>query len=305
MMNFDKFDSFDNKSFTRFCAPAQIERDLQMLTGIITGIACDKKITEAELAGLNNWITNVATNSIREPYQSIIERIKLAIEDSVLTEEEKDDILWLSGQFLEQNPYYDAIAAGIQKLLGIMQGIIVDKEITIAELEFLDSWIEENSILKNTWPYDELCSLVTTIIADKVITDEEHKLLLNFCQELLRDKNNPSEESNPTQLLKMGFCQVEPEIKIAESVFCITGVSKKRVRKEIASTIELFGGYVTDSLSSKVNYLIVCDEKNSCWAFSCYGRKIEKAVHLRKSGAPLQIVHEYDLYDTIEDIKAN
>lgn len=30
------------------------------------------------------------------------------------------------------------------------------------------------------------------------------------------------------------------------------------------------------------------------WAFSCYGRKVEKAVQLRKDGSQVIIVHEND-----------
>ena len=64
----------------------------------------------------------------------------------------------------------------------------------------------------------------------------------------------------------------------------------------------MYGGVVVDSVNSKLNYLIVCDEKNACWAFTCYGRKIEEAMKHRKKGVNLVIVHEYDLYDTLEGL---
>ena len=59
----------------------------------------------------------------------------------------------------------------------------------------------------------------------------------------------------------------------------------------------MYGGFVVNTVSSKLNYLIVCDEKNSCWAFTCYGKKIEQAMKQRKQGSNLVIVHEFDLYD--------
>lgn len=64
----------------------------------------------------------------------------------------------------------------------------------------------------------------------------------------------------------------------------------------------MYGGYIVDHVSSKLNYLVVCDEKNTCWAFTCYGRKIEEAIKHRKQGANLVIVHEYDLYDALESL---
>ena len=38
-----------------------------------------------------------------------------------------------------------------------------------------------------------------------------------------------------------------------------------------------------------------------CWAYSCYGRKIEEAMELRKSGAHVQIVNETDFWDAVWD----
>ena len=40
-----------------------------------------------------------------------------------------------------------------------------------------------------------------------------------------------------------------------------------------------------------------------CWAFSCFGRKVEKAVDIRKSGGTILIVHESDFWDTVADNK--
>lgn len=42
------------------------------------------------------------------------------------------------------------------------------------------------------------------------------------------------------------------------------------------------GGFVVNNVNKKLNYLVVCDEKNTCWAFTCYGRKIEEAINIEK-----------------------
>jgi hypothetical protein len=51
----------------------------------------------------------------------------------------------------------------------------------------------------------------------------------------------------------------------------------------------------------ELDYLIVAAERNLCWAFSCYGRKVEAAMDLRKSGTRLTIVHENDFWDAVAD----
>lgn len=100
--------------------------------------------------------------------------------------------------------------------------------------------------------------------------------------------------------LSGGYYQIDPQIEFQERTFCVTGLSKKYRRKEIAERIELHGGYVQNNISGKLNYLVVCDEKNSCWAFTCYGRKIEEAMNHRRQGKQLIIVHEFDLYDNFK-----
>ena len=59
------------------------------------------------------------------------------------------------------------------------------------------------------------------------------------------------------------------------------------------------GGIFKDSVVKNTDFLIVGDEGNPCWAFSCYGRKVEKAIELRKSGSKIQIVHENDFWDCV------
>jgi len=49
-------------------------------------------------------------------------------------------------------------------------------------------------------------------------------------------------------------------------------------------------------------YLVICDEKSSCWAFVGYGRKVEKAMNLNKSGASIRVIHETCIYDAIQKL---
>ncbi len=49
----------------------------------------------------------------------------------------------------------------------------------------------------------------------------------------------------------------------------------------------------------KVHYVVIGAEGNQCWAYSCYGRKVEKAIKLRKEGVRVVIVHELDFHDAV------
>ena len=300
-MDTSKLDAYDKGSFQRFSNPSLIEKDLQTLVGIIKGIKSDSVINEKEHSEVIAWINAHKDYEEKQPYKEVIDIIRHALSDNILTNEECENIVWFCNQYINKTNYFDVLTSGIQKLNGIVKGIAIDNEINIAELKYLDQWLEDNDYLKNTYPYDELYNLTTSIIQDKIIGAEEHEALLNFCQAFI---SNTGDKTNTALLssLKTGFYQIDPTIIIQEHTFCITGISKKFKRREIAEKIELYGGIVMNNVSSKLDYLIVCDEKNACWAFTCYGRKIEEAIKYRKQGMKLVIVHEFDLYDTLESL---
>jgi hypothetical protein len=56
------------------------------------------------------------------------------------------------------------------------------------------------------------------------------------------------------------------------------------------------GAKVVESVSPDLDYLIVGVGGNPCWAYSSYGRRIEKALELRRQGSKLLIVHESDFF---------
>lgn len=59
-------------------------------------------------------------------------------------------------------------------------------------------------------------------------------------------------------------------------------------------------GIFNDNVVKTTEYLLVGNEGNPCWAFSCYGRKVEKAMELRKKGVNILIVHEDDFWRVVE-----
>ena len=50
-----------------------------------------------------------------------------------------------------------------------------------------------------------------------------------------------------------------------------------------------------------MDYLVIGAEGNPCWSYACYGRKVERAVELRKEGLRIMIVHERDFHDALVD----
>ena len=54
-----------------------------------------------------------------------------------------------------------------------------------------------------------------------------------------------------------------------------------------------------NNITNNTSYLIVGNDGNPCWAYSCYGRKVEDAIERRKKGQHLTIVNEVDFWDAL------
>ena len=292
----------DHLQYAKFTTRAQLEKSVNSLLGIIEGISIDGAINASEYSFLHLWLSEHAELQDRHPFNELVPVVRAAMADGVLTKDEQEDIIWLCER-LRSTEYYDKTTADLQRLHAILGGIIADGHISEEELRGLSSWLEDHEHLKTCWPYDEIGSLITAVLADKKIDEQEHKMLKEFFSEFIavldgRTIVSPSISEGGTLV---GLCAVCPEIEFDGSKFCFTGASTRYTRLQLAETVSRLGGEVVPSMSAKVRYLVIGAEGNPCWAYACYGRKVEKAVELRKSGIRLLIVHENDFHDAIAD----
>ena len=96
----------NDDSYRRFCGPPNIEKALNTLWGVVSGVTADKALTDNEIEAIERWISLYAQVADRHPYSEVIPVLTAALEDRVLFEEEKADILWLCERLREDSPYY-------------------------------------------------------------------------------------------------------------------------------------------------------------------------------------------------------
>lgn len=161
--------------------------------------------------------------------------------------------------------------------------------------------MDDNEQLRTCWPFAELESLLLEVRRDKKIDDRERQLLLTFFSEWTTIRGNRSLNIplNEVNVPITGLCAVCPEVDLEERVFCFTGASLKATRKQFQKIVEDKGGTFHPRVTKDLDYLVIGGDGNPCWAFACYGRKVEQAVALRKEGAKLLLVHEADFWDAI------
>ncbi len=292
----------DHRSYFRFTSKARLNKSVNALIGIVEGIVIDGQINPLELDYLNLWLVEHEAVREQHPFNELVPVVTTAVADGVLTEEERADILWLCER-LRSTEFYADVTADLQRLHGILGGIVADTHISAEELRALSDWMADHEHLRTCWPFDEVGSLITGVLADGQIDPKEHALLLAFFAEftpLLDDRTI----TNPLVLKEqriVGLCAVDPEINFLDRGFCFTGASSRFTRTEFQQIVERLGGSAHAAPSKKVHYLVIGAEGNPCWAFACYGRKVEKAIALRKSGSRVVLVHELDFHDALAD----
>lgn len=303
-------DSINQQDYRNFTKPAELHKAINMLRGIVAGISSNGSVNESEINELANWCLIHSSLKNRHPFSEIIPVVEEAIQDNRIDPEERDNILWLCNSFADDSSYYDIITSSIQFLHGLIHGIMADKEISDSEIRALSTWLNANDFLEKTYPFDELNSLLHAILEDGAITEDERNTLLAFCSNVIEFKNSANlVESDFKELRKKysvaGVCAYCPEIEFKGKLFCFTGESYRATRAEISKIVTELGGATRPSVTTRTDYLIVGNAGNPCWAYSCYGRKIETAMTLRKDGAKVQIINETDFWDAAWDAQAD
>ena len=292
--------NIDYRPYYRFTGRARLEKALNALIGLIEGIAIDGVINDREVAYVGAWLNDHRELQYSHPFTELMPVVKAAIADGILTEDERQNILWLCER-LKSAEFFDVATADMQRLHGLMGGIAADGEIKESELRGLADWLYEHEHLKTCWPYEEVESVITSVLRDKTILASSHDLLLNFFSEFTAVDENRARESSHKALSTPAVCAVCPDVTFEGKVFAFTGSSAKYSRDEFREIVEQLGGTFATSVSKKLDYLIIGADGNPCWAYSCYGRKVEMAVALRKAGARILLVHENDFQDALAD----
>ncbi|TWU66483.1 NAD-dependent DNA ligase [Crateriforma conspicua] len=296
--------SFDEtREYFRFTGPARLSKAVHTLEGLLTGVASDGKVTTAELRTLDAWIREHAEFRDRHPFNELIPIVSEAVCNKWLSEEDRADLIWCCDKLKSDGGFYQDATADMQRLQGLLGGILADGVVDDDEVHALRKWIDDHTHLATLWPYTEIDAVLTFVLSDGKVDDDERTLLLELFQEYSGiECKPPSPRDNDTLSAIGGMCALDPEIQIQDRQFCFTGSSERWTRSTFETHIVNAGGFFSPRVSSKLDYLVVGGNGNPCWAYACYGRKVEAAMKLRRDGSQVLIVHEYDVWDAIEDL---
>lgn len=162
-----------------FASRSTLQKAFSSLIGIIEGIVIDAAVNDKEVGALREWVKNYEPFRPRHPFNELFPLVEQVLYERVLTEDERQDILWLCEK-LSAEEYLDKAAKDLDRLQALLSGILADGVITEVELEGLTGWMKEHEHLQSMWPYEQIQTIVAAVMSDKRIDEQEQNILREF-----------------------------------------------------------------------------------------------------------------------------
>jgi NAD-dependent DNA ligase len=152
--------------------------------------------------------------------------------------------------------------------------------------------VQKFAPLEPVWPFNDILARIERIFEDGRCDDEERAELKSVMEALCGhvSRSSPSETYSTT--LPLDTPPPDPLV-FPRRVFVVTGKFAFGARSKVMGAIKTRGGIPSDSAPTReTHYLVIGTFASRDWANTNYGRKIEKAVELRKSRSGIAIVSE-------------
>lgn len=177
----------------------------------------------------------------------------------------------------------------IDELIGISRALIADKSINQPEVEFLLSWLNNNLSYCNDPIVNQLYFRIRDILSDNIVDQDEQRELLQILSEFSGESTVSHGQSLSSSL---PLCNPPPIVEFDGRVFCMTGKFAYGPRNICREVVIERGGIAVNSVSKKVDFLVVGTFCSTDWLHTSYGLKIMKAAEQREQGHKTSIISE-------------
>ncbi len=177
----------------------------------------------------------------------------------------------------------------IDELVGIVKGVVADGSVVAAEARFLLGWLEQHANVRHEWPACVLYPRLAAALEDGHLSEAEEGELLGLLAQTAG--GNAPARGEKSMSTTLPFDHPAPAVEFSGYAFCFTGKFYAGTRDWCEGQVRARGGSIA-GISKQLRYLVIGEVGSRDWIHSTHGRKIEKAVELRKAGAPLLIVAE-------------
>jgi NAD-dependent DNA ligase len=178
----------------------------------------------------------------------------------------------------------------VEHMIGLVTGIIADRHLHDLEIQFLRTWLTENSKVTQTWPGFVIARKIEEVLADGVITDAERSHLLEVMTQMAACDFAVTGSASPEVASLPINDSVTVELKNAG--VCHTGEFLFGTRAACERLTLSAGGMPVDAVTKKTDLLVIGTRVSEHWAHTSFGRKIQKAIELQEGGHPIEIISE-------------
>jgi len=176
----------------------------------------------------------------------------------------------------------------VNELIGLAHGLTADGSISQTEAEHLRKWLVANVELTDNPVIAVLLKRVHDMLVDGALDAEEQRELLEV---LTSFSGGDFELGELAKASTLPLDRPPPAISFDDTRFCFTGTFAYGSRRECEAAVANMGASC-GPINAKTDYLVIGIYATDSWAHSSFGRKIEKALHLKRKGNAISIVGE-------------
>ncbi len=282
----------DNQPLNRhFNHSRNREKAIFGIKGILEGVVADQRLTEQELLFLDVWLRSQEVIARDGDVVDLLDLTSDILKDGYITTDELADLNQLIIDVIEYKQLeHISVESRINELLGFLSGIAVDGVLSEQEIILLGGWLDANYEACSVWPGNVIASRLKQILSDNVVTTEEKSDLLETIKSISGQR---FQETGAAHGMSTAFLEDMVDTFSHEGqCLCFTGKFVSGSRNIVESTAQRLGASIKGDVTNDVTALVIGTLASRDWRFSSHGRKIEKALKLKRKGSQLVIITE-------------
>jgi len=272
----------------------QKDKALYGLKGILAGLVADQQLNEMELLFLDSWLQSQEHLSEDENVLAILSQVGEILEDGVISPDELRQMQARIEQIITDKDADTPESVGhIEELVGFLTGTASDGVLNDQEITGISSWLEHNESVREVWPASVIVQRLALILEDGIVTDEEREDLLVTVRQVT---GTDTDESGLSYEVSTEVWEDSVDgLQLAGSMFCLTGDFVSGDRESVDTMLRCLGAETNSSINKSINYLVIGTLASRDWLYTSHGRKIEKALLLKRAGSDIKIITERTL----------
>lgn len=259
----------------------KLSTNINNLYGMVRVILFEEYITEAQFAILEEWYIENKQYNQYLIFHKISLVLKEIMDRGYLTGMDKKALVDIV-DFVPISSIYSKKTLKTQVLQGIIKIITADDKVTMDELTHLKNWLNRNSSLKGTYPYDKIYEITDEVLKNAVMDFNQQKEISYTFKDLI----NPIKTTNEDFSLK-------------GKNYSLSGEFVHGNKEHIIKLLEKYDCTYKSSVSGKVDFLFVGDLGSPAWKYGNIGGKIVKAQKLQDNGSKIKIISEKNLFEKL------